>query len=124
LTSTFAATLVASLDKTLSGSRHGLDFNPVPDRLRLTSDTDQNLRINVDTGATTVDGALNGAGNENVTGSAYTNNDTNTATGIVLYGINVNGAGGLAELVIQNPPNNGTLTTVGSLGFAALGLRH
>ncbi|RYG24508.1 DUF4394 domain-containing protein [bacterium] len=117
-TTTFAATLVSTMDQPLNGSRHGFDFNPVPDRLRLTSDTDQNLRVNVDTGATIIDSTLNGAGNENVTSSAYTNNDTNPATGTTLYGINVNGAGGLAELVIQNPPNAGVLTTVGSLGLS------
>ncbi|MBA3453285.1 MAG: DUF4394 domain-containing protein, partial [Deltaproteobacteria bacterium] len=45
----------------LSGTSFGVDFNPVPDRLRVTTDTGQNLRINVDTGATTTDGAVNGA---------------------------------------------------------------
>ena len=37
------------------GTDFGVDFNPVPDRLRVVSDTGQNLRINVDTGATTTD---------------------------------------------------------------------
>ena len=30
----------------LSGNRFGVDFNPVPDRLRVVSDADQNLRLN------------------------------------------------------------------------------
>ena len=39
-----------------------MDFNPVPDRLRVVSDTGQSLRINVDTGAVITDTALNPAG--------------------------------------------------------------
>ena len=42
----------------LEGEAFGVGFNPVPDRLRVTSDTGQNLRINVDTGETIVDGEL------------------------------------------------------------------
>ena len=36
----------------LDGAEFGVDFNPVVDRLRVVSNTGQNLRINVDTGAT------------------------------------------------------------------------
>ncbi|MDQ3627208.1 MAG: DUF4394 domain-containing protein, partial [Verrucomicrobiota bacterium] len=43
----------------LSGTSFGVDFNPVVDRLRVVSDTEQNLRINVNTGAVTTDGNLN-----------------------------------------------------------------
>ena len=46
-------------DESVHGARRhatfGVDFNPVPDRLRVVSNTGQNLRINVDTGATTTD---------------------------------------------------------------------
>jgi len=42
----------------LDGTFFGVDFNPSVDRLRITSDTDQNLRADVDTGATLSDGAL------------------------------------------------------------------
>ena len=45
----------------LSGMAFGVDFNPTVDRLRTVSDTGLNLRSNVDTGATTTDGALNRA---------------------------------------------------------------
>jgi len=81
-TGTGAATLKSSLsadpaDTTdpftgLSGTDFGVDFNPVPDRLRVVSDTGQNLRINVDTGATTTDTTLNPAGST-VVAAAYTN---------------------------------------------------
>ncbi len=36
----------------LDGTDFGVDFNPVSDRLRIVSNTGQNLRVNADTGAT------------------------------------------------------------------------
>ena len=95
----------------LSGTRFGVDFNPVVDRLRIVSDAEQNLRVNPDTGAvvTPVDGALAPAGL--VAGAAYLNNVDGTAS-TTLYDIDA----ATDTLVIQNPPNNGTLTTVGGLG--------
>jgi len=126
---TGAATFVSQISVALGGSSFGVDFNPVPDRLRVVSDTGQNLRINVDTGATTVDGALSYAANDaaagadaDVTGAAYTNSvppsprtvDPNVAsTGTTLYDIDT----ARNTLVVQNPPNNGTLNTVGPLGY-------
>jgi hypothetical protein len=105
----------------LSGASFGVDFNPTVDRLRVTSDADQNLRINVDTGAATVDGALayaagdaNAGQDPNVAGSAYTNSMAG-ATTTTLYGID----SARDVLVTQNPPNNGTLNTVGALGVDA-----
>lgn len=47
-----------------------------------------------------------------VGGSAYINNDTNPATGTALYNIEA----ARDVLVIQAPPNTGTLITVGALG--------
>ena len=46
------------LSVALSGSAFGVDFNPTVDRLRIVSDEDQNLRANVDTGATLTDSPL------------------------------------------------------------------
>jgi hypothetical protein len=116
---TGVAQLAPTLSTTPSGTSFGFDFNPVPDRLRLVSDTDQNLRINVDTGATTIDGNLafvagdpNAGANPNIVGSAYTNSFAG-ATTTTLYGIDSN----LDTLVIQNPPNNGTLNTVVGSGL-------
>lgn len=115
---TGVATFVSTLSTAPSGASFGVDFNPVPDRLRSTSDTDQNLRTNVDTGAVLVDGALayatgdvNAGQNPNIVGSAYTNNFAG-ATTTTLYGIDSN----LDILVRQDPPNAGTLNTVGPLG--------
>ncbi|NMF66059.1 DUF4394 domain-containing protein [Brasilonema octagenarum] len=108
-----AATFVSQLSTPFTGgfvSR--VDFNPVPDRLRVVGGNDQNLRINVDTGAVIVDGTLN-PGDPNITGAAYTNADNDPTTGTTLYDIDyISDA-----LFIQNPPNNGTLQRVGSLGI-------
>ena len=109
---TGAATAVgAAFTPSLSGTAFGFDFNPTVDRIRVVSDTGQNLRLNPDTGAVAaVDGALN-PGAPRVVGSAYTNNVAG-ATTTTLYAIDA----ATDQLLIQNPPNNGTLAPVGPLG--------
>lgn len=94
----------------LNGTSFGIDFNPVPDRLRVISNTGQNLRINVATGATITDGALNGAGTS-ATSTAYTN-AFNAACRTMQFAIDP----ATDTLFQQNPPNAGTLVTVGGLG--------
>ena len=98
----------------LAGTDFGVDFNPVADRLRIVSNTGQSLRINVDTGATTTDGNINGgAATTAITASAYTNSFAGTGA-TTLYAIDsVN-----STLYVQNPPNNGTLATPVALGVA------
>lgn len=98
----------------------GIDFNPAADLLRLVNLNDQNLRINANTGATTVDGTLvyaaldpNFGVNPNIKEAAYTNNDNNPATGTSLYYIDI----GTNTLVTTSAPNSGTLNTVGALGL-------
>lgn len=119
-TATGVATVVGtSITPAPSGTAFGIDFNPVPDRLRIVSDADQNLRANPNTGgAATVDGTLaynagdpNQGQNPNVVAVAYTNNFAG-ATTTTLYDIDST----LNILVSQNPPNNGTLLTIGPLG--------
>ena len=96
----------------LSGASFGVDFNPVADRLRVVSNTGQSLRINVDTGATTTDGNINGgAATSAITGSAYTNSFAGTSS-TTLYALDST----TDTLYIQNPPNNGTLATPVALG--------
>ncbi|OEZ98707.1 DUF4394 domain-containing protein [Duganella phyllosphaerae] len=99
----------------LAGTEFGVDFNPVADRLRLVSNTGQSLRINVDTGATTTDGAINGgASNTAVNAAAYTNSFAGTATTTLFV---IDAANGV--LYTQNPPNNGTLAVPLALGLTA-----
>ena len=57
-----AAVAGAQISAPLTSAVFGVDFNPAADRLRIVTRTGQNLRINVDTGATTVDGP--GAGRD------------------------------------------------------------
>ncbi len=115
------ATPRALLDVPLAGSFVGMDFNPVPDRLRVVTNTGQNLRINVDSGATIVDGAINPEGA--VLGAAgYINSFAGTTT-TALYVVNT----ATSALMLQSPPNNGTVAAVGPLGVTldaggALGL--
>ncbi|MBZ2187568.1 DUF4394 domain-containing protein [Alcanivorax sp. JB21] len=99
----------------LEGTQFGVDFNPVPDRLRVTSDTGQNLRINVDTGATIVDGDLDsGTDDTRITSSAYTNSFAGTAS-TRLFNID----SGDDLLYLQQPPNDGNLVNPVSLGVNA-----
>ena len=111
-----------NLSPPLNGTTFGFDFNPTVDRVRVVSDNEQNLRLHPDTGAVVfTDGLLHYAsGDPNfgidpvVAGAAYANNFPG-ATSTTLYDIDTN----LDVLVIQNPPNDGTLTTVGGLGVDA-----
>lgn len=120
------ASLVSSLTVPFDGdARSGVDFNPQADRLRVVSHDGQNLRVNVMLGATAVDGALrykdgdSGAGKRpRITASAYTHNVAD-APDTKLFEIDEE----RDVLVLQDPPNDGVLTTVGPLGidFGPLG---
>jgi hypothetical protein len=117
-TATGAATAAGTLTTALTGATFGVDFNPVPDRLRITTDTDQNLRANPADATNVVDKPLtfntadaNKGANPNVAASAYTNNVAGTKT-TTLYNID----SALDVLLTQIPPNDGVLNTVGKLG--------
>src|SRR5262249_19862360 len=121
-TATGVATQVGTTPFTLTGAAFGVDFNPVPDLLRITSDTGENLRINPGTAAVAgTDTALAYAATDPangtapvVVGSAYTNNFAG-ATSTKLYDIDAN----LDRVVLQGAatPNDGQLFTRGGLGF-------
>ena len=120
------ATGVASLSSTLraaagddnpftglSGTSFGVDFNPVPDRLRVVSNTGQNLRINVETGDAITDGTITPVGAA-VSASGYTNAFPG-ATSTRLFNLNL----ASNTLDLQDPPNNGTLVSGPPLGVTA-----
>ena len=121
---TGAATQVGSgqFSTLLSGTTFGFDFNPTVDRIRVVSDLDQNLRLNPNDGSVAaVDLSLNYAAGDpffglspNINAAAYANNVPG-ALSTTLYVID----SAQNSLAIQNPPNNGTLTTVGLLGIDA-----
>ena len=122
----------------LEGTQFGFDFNPTVDRIRVVSNTGQNLRLHPDTGAV-VDSnpALEGvqtdsklsyaAGDVNfgkspmTVGAAYTYNkaDTKITTNFALDA--ATGAlvtqGSREGVVPAVSPNTGQLFTVGSLGM-------
>jgi hypothetical protein len=112
-TDTAVAELVNSLSVSLTGTAFGVDFNPAADRLRIVSTDGQNLRHNVNTGGTTlVDTALNytpGVAATGITGAAYTNNDLGVNTGTSLFDLDTT----LDQVVLQSPPNAGSLTATG-----------
>ena len=128
------ATAVGARNIPLNGNAFGVDFNPVPDLLRIVSDLGQNIRVRpVDGIVAGTDTALAyaAAGDPNSTRSprvvavAYTNPDTDLQTNTVLHDLDVNRAtdvdpGRVGDvLAIQVPPNGGVLNTVGRLGIDA-----
>lgn len=71
----------------LAGTLVGFDFNPTVDRIRVVTNTGQNLRLNPETGVVAaVDGSINGVANAMVTSVAYSNNVAGAAT-TTLYDI-------------------------------------
>ena len=88
-----------------------VNFNPASDRLRVISNTGQNLRINVDTGATITDGTINLAtGSAAVVAGAYTNAFAGTGS-TKLFSIDQNSD----RIYLQNA-NAGTLGNSTALG--------
>ncbi len=107
---TGAATAVGGgpITSNVTGTRFGFNFNPVVDRIRIVTNSGQNLRAHPDTGAlVTPDGQLNYAdgGTPNVIAAAYTNSVAG-ATSTTLYDFDL----ARRALVIQSPPNDGTLS--------------
>lgn len=106
-------------------SRIGFDFNPTVDRIRVTAGNGANFRLNPVNGAlAATDGNLayattdaNAAQTPGVGSSAYTNSYIG-ASGTTLYNLDETNN----RLVTQNPPNNGTLNTVGPLGVTVNGV--
>ena len=114
--SNYVATSLGTISTSPSGASFGLDFNPTVDRLRMVSDTNQNLRINqtATPPGVTVDGmiTLDGSSNVDLLGSAYTNSVFG-ATTTTLFGIDAF----TDALVRSTNPNGGIYTNVGLLGL-------
>ena len=100
----------ASFTPAIEGTA-SLDFNPTVDRIRLVSESGQNLRLHPETGAVVaIDGRINGGMNPKILGIAYTNS-VSGATSTMLFDIDST----QDKLFKQNPPNDGGLEEVGSL---------
>ncbi|MET0463238.1 MAG: DUF4394 domain-containing protein [Chitinophagaceae bacterium] len=117
-TSTAAVRAVGSaFTPALSGTVASIDFNPTVDRIRLVSNNGQNLRLHPETGATAgTDQPINGGGTPSIGGIAYTNSKSG-ASSTTLYDLDASSG----KLFKQEPPNNGVLVEVGSLGFTFSG---
>jgi hypothetical protein len=107
----FSFRTTTGMDLSLSGTSVAFDFNPAADRLRIISNTGQNLRVVPDgimgtaAGTTFVDGSINPSG-AMLTGAAYDNNDNDPATGTRLFVLDAS-----TDLLYKvDPPNAGTLT--------------
>jgi hypothetical protein len=127
-----ATAVGAPFEPAIESSSLGFDFNPTVDRIRVVIDTGQNLRLNPDTGqvganpdtgAPTIDGRLTYAGGDvnegqqpTVVAAGYTNSVPD-AEATALYVIDA----ALGVLALQDPPNDGVLNTVGSLGVPVAG---
>jgi hypothetical protein len=103
----------------LSGNNNGFDFNPTVDKIRVTSDAADNLRLNPDDGTLLmVDTKLTPAGVQ-VVGSAYTNSSftafATRPTVTELYAYDVGASPD--KLWIQRPANAGTLIMPQSTGL-------
>jgi Domain of unknown function (DUF4394) len=102
-----------------SGVTATVDFNPVADRLRLMGSDGASLRVNVDDGKATVDGShkfkegdANAGKTPKIIAGAYSNSFKGTQA-TVLYNIDAT----TGSLVLQAPPNDGVLNTIGALGI-------
>jgi hypothetical protein len=113
-------TKVSQLTVPLYGTNFGVDFNPALDRLRVVSDTGQNLRHNLGDNTTTEDAVLSTppalGPTRGVTAAAYTNNDLDPSTATTLFDIGT----GTDEVLIQSPANNGLRSATGKLGVDAV----
>jgi len=97
----------------ITGTSFGFDFNPAVDRIRITTSTGQNFRMNPNNGAAVdgdaanagiqMDGAING-GPTSVGEVAYTNNVGINGAITSLYTVDA----ASDKIYIQNPPNMGT----------------
>lgn len=104
-------------------TRIGFDFNPTVDRIRVVSKNGGNYRLNPITGgiaATDTNLAYattdaNAGQTPGVGAAAYTNSYIGS-TATTLYDLDETAG----RLVRQDPPNNGTLNTVGALGLTTV----
>jgi len=101
-----------SFSPIIDGANATIDFNPTVDRIRLVTQSGQNLRLHPETGVVVaVDGSINGGMNPKISGVAYTNS-VSGATSTVLFDIDIE----QDKLYKQVPPNEGGLEEVGNLG--------
>lgn len=108
----------AAFTPAINGTSATIDFNPTVDRIRLVSNTGQNLRLNPETGAViSTDGSINGVLNASISEVSYTNSKAGAAS-TVLFDLDAT----TDKLYKQDPPNDGKLVEVGSLHINFTGI--
>jgi len=104
----------------LGTGKVSVDFNPMADRIRVIGRNGNSYRLNpvdgtlsaTDTPLAYATGDANAGSTPNIGAVAYTNSVVSpSATTLYDYDLNLN------ILATQNPPNNGTLNTVGATGI-------
>jgi len=101
----------AAFTPALASENASIDFNPTVDRIRLVTDSGQNLRLHPELGTiAATDGSINGGGTPKIGAVAYTNSMAG-ASSTMLYDIDFQ----QDKLYVQNPPNDGALQEVGNL---------
>lgn len=121
-TGTAIATPIGAAAVTLATgmSKLSFDFNPTVDRIRVTSANGNNYRLHPVTGAIAATdgnlaylaGDINAGATPSISAGAYTNSYI-AATSTTLYNFDDN----LNILTRQDPPNNGSLNTIGASGL-------
>ncbi len=95
----------------LVGDRIGFDFNPTVDKIRVTSDADDNLRLDPDPGSLLAKDTSLTPADVTVVGSAYTNSSfaafANRPATTMLFALDVGASPD--RIWLQNPANAGTL---------------
>jgi len=114
LTTAGVAALVGTAATLPLGSTFGFDFNPMADRLRVISESDQNLNVNLNDGVVlTQTGITRAGGAIDILGSAYSNNFAGTGS-TILYGID-----SVSDTLVSTAaPGGGVYTDVAPLGFS------
>jgi len=108
----------AAFTPAIASQNASIDFNPTVDRIRLVTDSGQNLRLHPELGTVAAtDGSINGGTTPKIGAVAYTNSMAG-ASATMLYDIDFQ----QDKLYLQNPPNDGGLQLVGDLtvDFAAM----
>jgi hypothetical protein len=102
----------------LAGDRIGFDFNPTVDKIRVTSDADDNLRLDPDPGSLLATDTKLTPADVTVVGSAYTNSSfaafPDRPATTMLYAYDTASSD---RIWLQNPANAGTLMSPQSVGL-------
>jgi hypothetical protein len=111
----------AAIPALKQAGRTGVDFNPVADRVRVVTESGQNLRLHPDTGAVAAtDPPLQWSSTPRIAGAAYTYNKhndkltTNYAIDLATGSLVTQGTHESVQPAVS--PNTGRLFTVGPLG--------